>query len=202
MNRLHRRADKVQDHFEVVDHQVEHDADLGAAWVQAFALRRIGREPVRLDEARRLLEAIKKAKHWIEAFDVADLQNQFFLVRQLDELLGLGGGRGDGFLHQQMQAVLEQQAGDLAVTVGGHDDARGLALADETFQGWENGDAVFLGDARGAGGVHVIDAHQLRLGQFGIDPRVMLAERADADDPDLDSMVDAAGVGGWLESFE
>jgi hypothetical protein len=30
----------------------------------------------------------------------------------------------------------------------------------------------------------------------------MLAERADADDPDLDSMVDAASVGGWLGSFE
>src|SRR5437588_8795425 len=64
---LHRRAHKMQNNFEVVDHQIENDANVGAAiWIR--------REPMRFDKARMGESCFERAQDQIEALDLANLQ--------------------------------------------------------------------------------------------------------------------------------
>ena len=62
-----RRADQLLDQVDVVDHQIEHDAHVGAALLER-------REPMRFDEARLLQAACRGEDRGIETLEVADLQ--------------------------------------------------------------------------------------------------------------------------------
>ena len=66
---LDRRPNEMQNDFEIVNHEIEDDADIGAA---------IGkrREPMRLDETRMSESCLERAEHGIETLDVADLQDE------------------------------------------------------------------------------------------------------------------------------
>ena len=61
-------ADQALDQVDVVDHQVEHDVDVGAALAER-------REPMGLDEARRAQRAGERQDRRIESLEVADLQD-------------------------------------------------------------------------------------------------------------------------------
>ena len=62
-----RAADEREHEVDVVDHQVEHDRDVGAARIER-------REPVALDEARRVDVRQRRADRAVEPLDVSRLQ--------------------------------------------------------------------------------------------------------------------------------
>ena len=80
---LDRRADQLLDQVDVVDHEIEHDAHVGAAQLER-------REPVRLDEAQLLQAACRGQDRRIEAFEVTDLQRAVVGTRDIDELARFG----------------------------------------------------------------------------------------------------------------
>ena len=55
INRLHRRPDEMQNDFQVVDHEIEHDTDVGAAI-------RKRRKPMRFDETRMGQTCLERAQ--------------------------------------------------------------------------------------------------------------------------------------------
>ena len=66
---------------------------------------------MRLNETRVSGHALQVSEYGIEPFDVADLQHTMLLLRELDQLVGLGGVIGHGLLDQHMPALLEEQLG-------------------------------------------------------------------------------------------
>ena len=64
----------MQNDFQVVDHEIEHDADVGAAI-------RERRKPMRFDETRMGQPCFERAQDRIETLDVTDLQNELALQR-------------------------------------------------------------------------------------------------------------------------
>ena len=98
--RFHER----QHHVQIVDHQVQHHADVRAA-------RRVRREAVRLDEARVSGHAFEILENGIEPLDVTDLQDALALLRQFHQFGGLRGVVGHRLLHQHVLALLQQRFG-------------------------------------------------------------------------------------------
>ena len=83
---LHRAAHQIENDIKVVDHQVEHDADLGAARAQPGARRRVRSQPVRFDEPRLARGVVQALEDGIEALDVPHLQHDVPPACELDEL--------------------------------------------------------------------------------------------------------------------
>ena len=89
----------MQNDFEIVDHQIEDDADVRAAV-------RIRRKPMGLDEARIGEPFFQRAQDRIETLDVADLQDT--VCRRATGLVQrLKGVRGHRLFHQKMFAALQ-----------------------------------------------------------------------------------------------
>ena len=99
---LQRRADEVQDDLDVVDHQVEHNADFDAAV-------RIRREPVRFDETRTRQSRFERAEHGIEPFDVADLQDESARVGEFGKSFCVSRRLGDRFFDKDVFAAFEKK---------------------------------------------------------------------------------------------
>ena len=116
---LDRRAHEGQHDVEIVNHQVEHHADVHAAC-------REGREPVRLDEARLAGGLLQVVEDRVEPLDVADLQHAVVLPGQAHEVGGLPGVVGHRFLDEQVFALLEQRLGQVVMRDRGRDDTQGV----------------------------------------------------------------------------
>src|SRR5438105_1160447 len=101
----------MQNYFQVVDHEIEHHADIGAAI-------RKWRKPMRLDEARMREARLERAQHRIKTLDMSHLQNQPALRGQLRELAGLRGVVRDRFFDQQMPAFFEEPKCDGKMRTG------------------------------------------------------------------------------------
>ena len=114
-----RRADEVQDDLEVVDHDIEHDADIQAA-------AGIGREPRGLDEARMGEARLERGEHGIETLDVADLEDDAVFLREVAKFARLLRRFDEGFFHEHVLAVFEQVFGDGEVGDGGRGDGGGI----------------------------------------------------------------------------
>jgi hypothetical protein len=93
---------------DVVDHQVEHHVDVGAALLE-------WRQPLAFDEARRSQQRLGRDHRGIEAFQVAHLQHAAVAFGELQQRARLRHRDGDGFFHQHMDAAGEQRAGDLVM---------------------------------------------------------------------------------------
>ena len=101
IDRLHGRPNEMQNNFEIVNHEVEHDPDVGAAiWER--------RKPMRFDEARMGQARFQRAEHRIETLDMPDLQNEMAPRRELSQLTRLGRVIRDWLLDQQMLPFFQQ----------------------------------------------------------------------------------------------
>ena len=102
--------DEVQNNFKIMDHQIEHDADIGTAV-------RIRGEPMRLDETRIRQTFFKGAENGIKTFHVTNLKDEPAFSRQLRQFASMRGVFRDWFLDQKMFAQSEQSAPNFAVSV-------------------------------------------------------------------------------------
>ena len=105
----------------IVDHQVEHHADVGAA-------PGISRKPVRLDETGPRQLFLQRIERRIEALDVPHLQDEVFRLGEIDQRLGLLRVVGDRFFHQDMLAQAEKQRADFVMRAGRRGDGGGIDL--------------------------------------------------------------------------
>ena len=140
VDRLHGRTDEMQNDFEIVDHQVEHDSDIGAAI-------RIRRKPMRLDEARIRQAFFQRAQDRIETLHVADLQDEPARRGELRQFARVRGVFRDRFFDQEMLAPGQQFARDLEMRVRRRRDRGGVHLFRKLFEGSGGHDAKFLGHA-------------------------------------------------------
>jgi hypothetical protein len=144
----------MENHFEIMDHEVENHTDVGAA-------PGISRKPVRLDETgpgQLFLEGVERR---IEALDMADLQHKIFGVGKIDERLRLLGVVGDWLFNQDMLAEAEKEGADFMVCVGGRRDGGGIDLLGEFLRRAEGLYAVPLRDFLCDMGVNVVEADEL-----------------------------------------
>ena len=98
----------MQNDFEIVNHQIEDDTDVGAAiWVR--------RETMRFDKTRMGQSRFERAQHRIESLDVADLKNQLIARGQFCQLGRVLRIFRDRLLNQQMFALLQKRKRDFVV---------------------------------------------------------------------------------------
>ncbi len=127
LDRLHGRAHEMEDDLEIVNHEIEHDADIGAAI-------RIRGEAMRLDETRMREPFFERAQDGIEALDVADLEDEVTLGGQTRQRGGVVGVFRDRFLDQEMLPGFEQRAGHFEMAARGRGDRGRVHVLGEILQ--------------------------------------------------------------------
>ena len=167
-------ADQLLDEVDVVDHEIEHDADVGAAQLER-------REPVRLDEAQLLQTAGRGQDRRIETFEVADLQRAVVNTRDVDELARLGNGGRDGLLDEHVNAVPEQRAADRMMQWSRHREADCVDLVEDLAIVADSRHAKLRTDSRRGRGIRIDHRDQPRLRELCVFLRVKASEIAHAD---------------------
>jgi len=152
----------MQNDFQVVNHQIEDDADVGAAV-------RIGREPVGLDESRIRQAFFQRAQDRIEALDVADLEDEATRRGQFRQLAGMRGVIRDRFFHEQMFAAREQLPRNFEMRAGRRGDRRGIDLLGKLVDRRYRLDAELGRALLRDGAVRVVNRGELRARDLGID---------------------------------
>ena len=161
--------DEVEDDFEVVDHEIEDDADVDGAVGE-------GGEPVGFDEDRAGETGFEETEDRVEAFDVADLEDEAAVASEVGEGLGLFGIIGDGFFDEDVFAEREEVAADVEVGNGGGGDGDGAGAGGEVVEGGDGAGFEFCGDFCGAGGVGVEDGGEVDAWEGGEDAGVVASD--------------------------
>ena len=154
LHRAQRRRHHAEDDVEVVDHEVQHDVDVGAALGER-------REAVTLDEARLADDAVERADRRVEALEMADLQHAPAADGELEQRLALVHRRGERLLDQHVDPGVEQVARDGVVQLGRDGDARAVDPAGERAVIGDGLDAERGRDGAGTRGVDVGDRDEL-----------------------------------------
>ena len=185
---------QVEDDFDVVDHEIEHDADVDAAIGE-------GGEAVGFNEAGGIKALFELAEDGVESLDMADLEDGVVGLGEVDEELGLGVAFGDGFFDEDVAAFSEEDFADGTMVDGGDGDGGGVHGVGEGMKIGDDGDVILGGEFFGAGGVGVVDASEDEAGvtvggEFGHDADVVAADGAAAGDADAEG-----GLGGGHLNF-
>ena len=169
-----RRADEVQDDFDVVDHQVQYDPDVGAAV-------RVWREAGNLEEARVFQLGFERVKDRVEAFDMADLEDAAFRGGELRELTRVGGRVGDRLFDEEVLALREEGFADLVMGGCRGADRGGIDQRGEFLERGRGFGVVFRSHGMGGLAVGVEDRSKRRPVDLAVNPRVVDAHMADSD---------------------
>jgi hypothetical protein len=181
--RDHGRFHEREHDIEIVNHQIKHDADVGRAG-------RVGREPVRFDEARFGRGGLEIFENGIEPLDVADLQDAIFLLRDLNQVRRPARFVGHRFFDEDVFALLQQRFGDFKMRDGRRDDVERVGISAASAMELKTCSLCFAAILRAESAcASKMPANSTVAGgflEFGIDARVMLSERAGAEDGDFD----------------
>jgi hypothetical protein len=131
------RLYEAENDVEVVHHEIEDDVDIEGT-------RRENAEPMRLKEHGHVDVGAHGKDGRVEALQVADLKDALVTRGQSDERVGFGQRGGDRLFDQDIDAGLEQCAGDRGVGAGGHAYGGGMKLD-------------LAGGMRGEAGVYVVE---------------------------------------------
>jgi hypothetical protein len=176
-NRTHRGVDHGEQHIQVVNHEVEHDADIGRTEC-------VRGKPLGIDELgadRHLLEC---AQSRIESLDMADLQDGPAGAGVFDESFRLGSGRSHRLFHQCGDASREEWAGHFAVQDGGDRDGDGVYEVEHRSVVAEPSCAALRCDRLSLLSSRIGDGDELDARHCRENSRVVLAQVADAHDSD------------------
>ena len=141
------------------------------------------------DETRFRRGVFKIFENGIKPLDVSNLQHAIFLLRELDEFARLGAAIRHRLFNEYVFALGEQWFGNFKMRCRGRGDVQRIGILRGLGNGTENLRAMFSPDPVRGIGVGVADPGELDLPglfQFRIDARMVLAERADAQDGDAD----------------
>ena len=148
---------QLEDQVQVVDHQVEDDGDIGPA-----GLKR--RQPIGLEETRLLEIWGRRANGPVEPLDVTNLEDQLLACRPLDQLLRPCQGVRQRFFHEQRPAPLQHGQSHAHVCGRRYGHGNGFRLVEQRVERGERGRFDLVSDLSRAGGIDVVDAHQLGPG--------------------------------------
>lgn len=188
------RLGKLKDDVEVVDHEIEDDVDVQSA-------RAEDGETVSLEEHGVMGAGGQGCDGGIEALEVAYLDEALVLVAELNELVSLGQGRGDGLFNQDVDAGSEERGGGGEMAGCGDADGGGMGLnvLEAGVKVGEYRDAGLGGDCLGAFGVRLDDGSKddrEACGlQFAVDADVIAAEGTGAADNYLNGAGNGTSVG-------
>ena len=174
-----RRSGQVLHDVQVVDHEIEDDADVDGAEAkraEAVALHEPGLEVV----------PAQGEKGGIEALDVADLQDSAVPPRQRRQGRGVIHVGSQRLFDEHSRALLKEEPGHDAVILGGHRDADGIDAPNKGLIIGVPRNAILASYRLGARGIRIDHRHQVSVREFGVNPRMMLTEVADADDGGAD----------------
>jgi hypothetical protein len=123
----------------------------------------------------------------VEALDVPDGENDFVLLGERDQAIGLVERRGDRLLDEYVLAGRDEGGRGGDVVLGRGDDRRGddvRLLDEELLDRGDGATSVPLGQRLRAGEVDVDDRPQLGVAELVVVTRVVAAHVAGADDGD------------------
>ena len=170
-------AGQVENEIEIVDHEIEHHRDVGAA-----GLKR--RQPVALQIAGLAQVGAGGPHRAVEPLDVAHLQRGAAALRRVHQEVGLLQRRGERLLHQDRAPPLQGPEPHLGVRGGGHRHGHRLGVGEQRVEIGVEPHAAGAGDLAAAGPVDVVHADQGGvLGPRQV-ARVVVPEGADADHAD------------------
>ena len=164
----------MQNNLEIVDHEIEDDADIGAAI-------RVRREPMGFDETRIGQAFFQRAQDGIETLHVPDLKDQAARGRQFRQLARVRGVVGDRFFHEQMLAVGQEFPADLEMSIRRRGNGCGVDQLRKFFERGRGLHAEFRGPLCGDPAVRVVDGRELRAREPGIKPRMVFPDVAHPD---------------------
>ena len=174
----------MQHDLDVVNHQIQHNANVDAAVWE-------GGKTMRFDEPWVVHAFFKLQQHRIEALDVADLENDTLGLREFDERLRFRVGFADGFFHHHMNACLHQRFGHFAVEDRRHSHCGGIHPLGKVGQITGGMRAKLCGKfcrTRSVGIIHggEIDGTIALRGDLRHDAGVILANSANSSDSDAE----------------
>ena len=172
-----RAAGQPQHQVEIVNHQVEHDRDIGAPRLER-------REPLALDVPRPVEIGLRGAKGAIVALDVPHLELHLAPRRRGDEGIGLGDRGREWLLHQHRHAAPECPKAHRRVRRRGDRDGHGLDPGQQRVEVAEGGHPQLPGHLGGTRLVGVVHPDQLGVLEHRQVTGMVPAERPDADHAD------------------
>jgi hypothetical protein len=178
---LDRRIGQLQDDADVMDHQVQDHADLGAA-------RGEGRQPLGGDVTGVGDGLLEEGHHRVVMLDVSDLDDAVGLGGGVQDLGGLVEGHADGLFDEEVHAFGEQGQRHGGMMVRRDDHADGVAMGRHLVEGEETTAAMLGADLGGPGVVRLEDAGEFGAGQGRVDAGVVLTERTRASHPAADKL--------------
>ena len=124
---------------------------------------------------------------WVEALEVAGLEDSAVLFGECDQVVGFGQRGGQGLFYEHVEAGFKQRRGYIVVVDGGDGDRGCVELEVGGEQGGDvgkDGDVVLGGGIGGAGGVGLDGSYQsyglTGVLQLTVDAEVVAAKGARA----------------------
>src|SRR6202011_4051192 len=192
---FYRRIGERQHDVKVVDHEIEHHIHVERTW-------REHAEPVHLKKHGLRQQRNGGTDSRIEALQVPDLSNSFVVRGELDQFVGLGEGRSQWFLDQNVYARCHERAGDRKMVCGGRRYRCRPDFAVRTehlFQGPEGAAAELAGHGIGAVQIRIYNPHQAYrftlLLEFSVNASMISSEDAHSHHGDRDPIL------GWQAGF-
>ncbi len=180
-------AGEGEQDVDVVDHEIEDDIDVETAGSEDA-------EAMDLKKEREREGLFEGENGGVEALKVADLEDAIVVSGGVEQLAGGVKIGSDGFFDEDIEAGGEQGRTDGSMGLGGHGDDRCIGGGAEGVEGVESGNGEFSGGRRGAGGIGVVDAGELRAREIFENAYVIAAEGSCAGDGDAD------GSECWLQT--
>ncbi len=167
---VHHREQDVQ----VVDHQVEDDVNVQAAFGELA--QTVDLEELRLDKERR-----ERSDGRIEPLQMSDLQEHPCLARTTNHALGFLQRARYRFLDKDGHAVFQELARDLTVALGRDGDAHSIHLTEQLAIVGVMADGILGGDRFASHTVDVANTDKHRFRKRSVDSRMLFPNTPDAD---------------------
>ena len=103
----------------------------------------------------------------IESLDVSDLEHELLSPGQLDQFIGLGHGRADGLLDEQMRPCFQKIDGQAVVQHGRRGDHGRIDAAQQAQVRGERARVQFGGQPIAVGGQRIDHSHEFHVGHVG-----------------------------------
>ena len=165
----------MQNDFQIVNHEIEHDTNLLAAI-------RIWGKTMRFDETRMGQSLFQRVQNGIEPFHVADLQDEPLFSSHLCQVARVAGLFGDRFLDQQMFALRQQIARDRKMHARRSGDRGSVNHSGELIERRCGFSFVLSTNFVCSCQINIENCDQFRIWQFGINARVIAANVTDTND--------------------
>ena len=176
---------EAEDDVDVVNHEVEDDVDVEGP-------RGEDAEAVGLEEHGPVEGSDGRCDGGVEALKMADGDDALVGASEIEDVIGLSEGCGEGFFDEEIEAGEEELLGDRGVMDGGDADGCGAERevgGEEFGEGGEGRDVVGSGEggaARCVGFDESGELNELGMSEFelAVDAKMIAPEGAGTDDGD------------------